>query len=168
MSLTFITQWVQCIWMVRISVVQAFHSIKQLEDHWPSLQRAYPSPKLLLLHGRANIIHNIHYIQLFDKLVLARNTARTAPWWELDWNSESSYFKWPMWTDQWLCWQGNLTLKTFSYASYSCYRLCAKYMEWRGLKLFCLPWCLSFANCWTCWTRDTQAITVLLCYVGPF
>lgn len=41
----------------------------------------------------ANIIHNIHYIQLFDKLVLARNTARTAPWWELDWNSERSYFK---------------------------------------------------------------------------
>lgn len=59
----------------------------------------------------ANIIHNIHYIQLFDKLVLALNTARTRPWWELDWNSESSYFKWPMWTDQWLCWQGNLTLK---------------------------------------------------------
>lgn len=38
----------------------------------------------------ANIIHNIHYIQRFDKLVLGQNTARHAPWWELDWNSESS------------------------------------------------------------------------------
>lgn len=94
---------------------------------------------------RANIIH-IHYIQLFDKLVLAWNTVRTAPWWELDWNSESSYFKWHIRTDQWLCWQENLTLKTFSYASYSCYRLCARYTEWGWLKLFCLQRLFSFVK----------------------
>lgn len=104
---------------------------------------------------RANVIHNIYYIQVFDKVVLAWNTARTAPWWELDWNSESSYFKWPVWRDQWLCWEENLTLKTFDFDHW----LYARDMESGWLKLFCLLWFLSFAS-W--WNRHMQAITVML------
>lgn len=73
----FIKQRVQCICMVHISLVRAFHSIKHLDDHWPSLQRDNSSPELLASY----------IIQLLDKTVLAQSAASQAPCWELELNS---------------------------------------------------------------------------------
>lgn len=54
----FIKQRVQYIFMLHISVVKTFHSIKHLGDHWSSLQRANSSPR-----PRRRIIQNIRHIK---------------------------------------------------------------------------------------------------------
>lgn len=61
----FIKQCVRYIFMVHISLVKTFHSIKHLGDHWTSLQRAHSSPRLLalLMHGTwRHIIQRIRHI----------------------------------------------------------------------------------------------------------
>lgn len=51
----FIKECVQYIFMVHISLVKTFHSIKHLVDHWAGLQRADLSPRLLLLLMRGTL-----------------------------------------------------------------------------------------------------------------
>lgn len=68
----FIKHCVQYIFMLHISLVKTFHSIKHLADHWTSLQRANssPGPLALLVHCTwSHIIQNIRHIQLLDKPV---------------------------------------------------------------------------------------------------
>lgn len=53
----FIKQCVQYIFMVHISLVKTFHSIKHLAYHWVCLQRANSSPRLLALLVRGTLSH---------------------------------------------------------------------------------------------------------------
>lgn len=82
----FIKQCVQYIFMVHISVVKTFRSIKHLGDHWTSLQRADSSPGLLalLVHCTwSHIIQSIRHIQpLLDKPAFVKGTAGRSPCWE--------------------------------------------------------------------------------------